>query len=67
MKNSGKRQGELPLHVKVQVQMLEKGIKRALIMQRLNMSKSLLSKALRGKRHAALHRVARFVGALKRR
>ncbi|MBI4429352.1 MAG: hypothetical protein HY562_09570 [Ignavibacteriales bacterium] len=55
------RQGVRPLHVRVQILMLEKGITRKLLMRELGMSKSLLSKALGGTRRAALEKVAKFV------
>ncbi len=61
MKNLRERQGGKPLHIRVQIMMLERGISRKYIMERLQMSKSLLSKALNGKRRAALERVAGFV------
>lgn len=44
--------------------MLERGISRRFIMNRLGMSKSLLSKALKGKRKAALQKVATLVKSL---
>ena len=41
--------------------MLENDISRKIIMKKLKMSKSLLSKALKGERKGALDRVAQFV------
>ena len=66
MKNLRERQDGKPLHIRVQIMMLEKGINRKLIMERLQISKSLLSKALNGKRKAALEKVARFVRSQRR-
>lgn len=61
MKNFSQRQGRKPLWIRVQIMMLEKGISRQLIMKELQISKSLLSKALKGQRQAALEKVAAFV------
>jgi hypothetical protein len=66
MKNSRQRQAEWPLYTRVLMMMLEKGISRRTIMHRLRMSKSLLSKALSGKRLLALKRVAAFVQSYER-
>jgi predicted XRE-type DNA-binding protein len=61
MKNSPQRQARPPLHIQVQIMMLQKGIERKEIIESLGISKSLLSKALKGKRKTALERVAQFV------
>ncbi len=65
MKNSRQRQAERPLYIQVQMMMLEKGISRRIIMDHLEMSKSLVSKALKGRRLSALQRVAEFVQSYK--
>lgn|GEM_PF-3947538 len=61
MKNSPQRQARPPLHIQVQIMMLQKGIERKEIIESLGISKSLLSKALKGKRRTALERVAHYV------
>lgn len=61
MKIPNQRQHQNQLHIRVQIMMLENDISRKIIMKKLKMSKSLLSKALKGERKGALDRVAQFV------